>query len=50
MEEIAGFIGGEEKEIYSGMAKIYSRIEGSIKGDGADVEVLNKFVENSKSL
>lgn len=50
MEEISGFIGGEEKEIFSGMAKVYSRIECSIKGDGSDVDVLKNFVDGAKSL
>lgn len=50
MEEIAGFIGGEEKEIFSGMAKVYSRMESSIRGDGVDVDVLTKFVDEAKSL
>ncbi|KAJ7874753.1 6-phosphogluconate dehydrogenase C-terminal domain-like protein [Mycena olivaceomarginata] len=48
MEEIAGFVGNEEGQIYNGLAALYSRIEKSEKGNGEDVEVLAKFVAEAK--
>lgn len=44
MQEIAGFVGGEERQIYEGVSKIYERVERSLEGDGADVDVLKEFV------
>lgn len=50
MSEIAGFVGGEEGDIYRGLSKLYERIEGSVNsgGAGGDVELLKKFVEDAK--
>ncbi|KAJ7072516.1 6-phosphogluconate dehydrogenase C-terminal domain-like protein [Mycena amicta] len=48
MEEIAGFVGDGEGDIYRGLSKLYARIEKSEKGDGRDVETLSKFVEGAK--
>lgn len=48
MEEIGKFVGGKEGDIYRGLARIYERVEKSLDGDQADVEVLKKFVEDAK--
>lgn len=48
MEEIGEFVGGKEGDIYRGLARIYERVEKSLDGDRADVEVLSKFVEDAK--
>lgn len=50
MEEIAGFVGEGEGEVYKGMAKVYKRIENSIAEgeEGGDVDVLRHFVEDAK--
>ncbi|KAI9572337.1 6-phosphogluconate dehydrogenase C-terminal domain-like protein [Boletus coccyginus] len=48
MEEIGEFVGGEEADIYRGLAKTYGRVEKSLGGDRADIEVLNNFVEGAK--
>ncbi|KAJ6593641.1 6-phosphogluconate dehydrogenase C-terminal domain-like protein [Mycena capillaripes] len=48
MEEIASFVGEGEGDIYKGLAQLYSRI--AQKGDGQDLEVLDKFVEDAKKL
>lgn len=48
MEEIGEFVGGEEADIYRGLAKTYGRVEKSLGGDRADIEVLNDFVEGAK--
>ncbi|KAF9476362.1 6-phosphogluconate dehydrogenase C-terminal domain-like protein [Pholiota conissans] len=48
MEEIAGFVGGVEGDIYQGMAQIYRRIELSIEEGNGDVDVLEGFVERAK--
>ncbi|KAH0827317.1 6-phosphogluconate dehydrogenase C-terminal domain-like protein [Lanmaoa asiatica] len=50
MEEIGGFVGGKEGDIYNGLAKIYERVEKSLDGDQTDVEVLSKFVEDAKRM
>lgn len=50
MEEIAGFVGEGEGEIYKGVAKLYSRIETSVKEDNDDVKVLARWVEEAKKL
>jgi hypothetical protein len=52
MEEIAGFVGEGEGDVYKGLAKLYERIERSMeegKG-GGDVQVLRKFVEDAQGL
>ncbi|KDR75310.1 hypothetical protein GALMADRAFT_249330 [Galerina marginata CBS 339.88] len=48
MEEIAGFVGDGEGDIYQGVSKIYSRVERSLAGDKTDVETLKDFVEAAK--
>ncbi|KAJ7668455.1 6-phosphogluconate dehydrogenase C-terminal domain-like protein [Mycena polygramma] len=48
MEEIAGFVGEGEGDIYKGISNLYRRIERSGKGDGQDLEVLAKFVKEAK--
>ena len=50
MEEIAGFVGGGEGNIYHGMAEIYGRVERSVAGGGEDVDVLEAFVEAAKQV
>ncbi|KAG9316205.1 6-phosphogluconate dehydrogenase C-terminal domain-like protein [Chiua virens] len=49
MQEIAGFV-GQEGDIYRGLARIYERVDRSLGGDRADVEVLHKFVEDAKRM
>lgn len=48
MEEIAGFVGGSEGDVYRGIAKVYERIEKSIAGDQEDIATLKSFVEKAK--
>ncbi|KAJ7251830.1 6-phosphogluconate dehydrogenase C-terminal domain-like protein [Mycena haematopus] len=48
MEEIAGFVGEGESDIYHGLSKLYSRIEQSGKTDGKVLDVLEKFVAEAK--
>ncbi|KZP18647.1 6-phosphogluconate dehydrogenase C-terminal domain-like protein [Athelia psychrophila] len=48
MEEMAGFVEGEEREIYRGMEKLYARIAESVEQDGEDVRVLRKFIEDAQ--
>lgn len=48
MEEIGEFVGGKEGGIYGGLARIYERVEKSLDGDQADVEVLREFVEDAR--
>lgn len=52
MKEIAEFVGEGEGETYTGISKTYKRIEKSLsdKGQGEDVEVLKRFVEEAKQL
>ncbi|KAF7984268.1 hypothetical protein HWV62_16116 [Athelia sp. TMB] len=50
MEEIAEFVGEDEREIYDGMSKVFARVEYSRRGDRRDVAVLEKFVEDAKRL
>ncbi|PPQ96818.1 hypothetical protein CVT26_006219 [Gymnopilus dilepis] len=49
MEEIAGFVGREESDIYHGMANIYARIERSLTEGNEDIETLKEFVAKAKS-
>lgn len=49
MEEIAGFVGGDEGDIYHGMASIYSRVEKSLAEGNGDVETLKEFVAKAQS-
>ncbi|KAJ7128941.1 6-phosphogluconate dehydrogenase C-terminal domain-like protein [Mycena crocata] len=48
MTEIAEFVGKGEGAIYEGLSEIYGRIERSEKGDGKDIAVLEKFVDEAK--
>ncbi|KAF8973178.1 6-phosphogluconate dehydrogenase C-terminal domain-like protein [Flammula alnicola] len=48
MEEIAGFVGGGEGDIYHGMSQIYARVERSIEEGNGDVDVLKSFVDAAK--
>ena len=52
MEEISQFVGGGEGKIHEGMARLYERIEKSVKeGEaGGDVDVLKGFVEEAKKV
>ncbi len=50
MEEIAGFVGDGEGEIYKGIAKLYARVEKSLKEDNVDVQVLKEFAEAAKKM
>lgn len=50
MEEIAGFVGGGEGNIYHGMSEIYGRVERSVAAGGGDVDVLQAFVEAAKQV
>lgn len=50
MEEISEFVGGAEGQTYTGFARLYERIEKSVKDDQGDVEVLKKFVEDAKKV
>lgn len=53
MEEISQFVGGGPGNIHEGMARLYERIENSVKeGEegGEDVKVLKKFVEDAKQV
>lgn len=50
MEEIADFVGEGEGEIYKGMAKLYSRVDASLKEDQVDIQVLKDFVDEAKKL
>lgn len=56
MEEISAFVGGGEGDIYQGLARLYERVERSLKdeaegkGAGGDVEVLRNFVEDAKKV
>ncbi|KAG7449596.1 6-phosphogluconate dehydrogenase C-terminal domain-like protein [Guyanagaster necrorhizus] len=50
MEEIAGFLGQGEGDTYKGIAKVYERVETSLKGNNADIKVLKGMVEEAKKL
>ncbi|KAF8840232.1 6-phosphogluconate dehydrogenase C-terminal domain-like protein [Paxillus ammoniavirescens] len=50
MEEIADFVGGKEGDVYRGLARVYERVEKSLDGDQAEVDVLKKFVEDAKNM
>lgn len=50
MEEISQFVGGGEGKIHEGMARLYERMEKSVKEDGEEVQVLKKFVEEAKEV
>ncbi|KAF8160908.1 6-phosphogluconate dehydrogenase C-terminal domain-like protein [Crassisporium funariophilum] len=49
MEEIAGFVGGAEADIYRGMSKIYERVERSLQEENGDVRILKDFAEKAKA-
>ncbi|PBK74265.1 6-phosphogluconate dehydrogenase C-terminal domain-like protein [Armillaria solidipes] len=50
MEEIAAFLGEGAGDTYMGIAKVYERVETSLKGNNADIEVLKGMVEEAKKL
>lgn len=53
MEEIAGFVGEGEGDVYKGMAQLYRRMEKSVEKDGkgeGDTGVLEAFVEEAKKV
>ncbi|KZT04647.1 6-phosphogluconate dehydrogenase C-terminal domain-like protein [Laetiporus sulphureus 93-53] len=55
MEEISSFVGGGAGQIHQGMARIYERVERSLKEEeegkgGNDVKALRDFVEEAKKL
>ncbi|KAF8124896.1 6-phosphogluconate dehydrogenase C-terminal domain-like protein [Boletus edulis] len=50
MEEIGEFVSGKEGDTYRGLARMYERVEKSLDGDQADVEVLKKFVDDAKTV
>lgn len=47
---MAGFIDGEEREIYNGMGKLYARIANSVEQDGDDVRVLKTFIQDAQRV
>ena len=54
MEEISAFVGGDEGQIHQGLARLYERVERSLKeeregGPAEDVKVLRGFVEDAKA-
>lgn len=51
MEEIAGFVGEGEGEIYKGLARLYKRIEGAVDAPepGGDVDVLKHFIAGARA-
>ncbi len=52
MEEIAGFVGEGEGDVYKGLAELYRRIERSVNegNDGGDVSILKGLVEDAKEV
>ncbi|KAF9230667.1 6-phosphogluconate dehydrogenase C-terminal domain-like protein [Melanogaster broomeanus] len=50
MEEVGDFIGGKERDIYKGFSGLFDRVEKSLEGDKADVDVLMKFVEDAEKM
>ncbi|TCD60249.1 hypothetical protein EIP91_010513, partial [Steccherinum ochraceum] len=48
MEEISRFVGGEERLIHEGMARLYERVSGSVEEGGEDVAVLAGFAEEAR--
>ncbi|OCH85682.1 6-phosphogluconate dehydrogenase C-terminal domain-like protein [Obba rivulosa] len=53
MEEISAFVGSGEGDIHRGVARLYERIERSMKeeeGGGEDIKVLEDFVQDAKGL
>jgi hypothetical protein len=55
MEEIAGFVGGPahrpERAVYDGLARLYERVDGSVKRGGeGEVQVLKAFAEEAKKV
>ncbi|KAJ8521201.1 hypothetical protein ONZ45_g2072 [Pleurotus djamor] len=47
MEEIAGFVGDGEEDVYHGLAKLYERVE---KSESGEVETLMDFVGKAKHV
>ncbi|CCM00841.1 uncharacterized protein FIBRA_02883 [Fibroporia radiculosa] len=55
MEEISAFVGDGEGQIHQGLARLYERIERSLKerengAGGEDVDVLKSFVDDAKKV
>jgi 3-hydroxyisobutyrate dehydrogenase-like beta-hydroxyacid dehydrogenase len=52
MEEIAGFVGNGEGEVYSGLAQTFRRVQHSVAEEdgGRDIQVLEGFVANAKVI
>ncbi|TFY59163.1 hypothetical protein EVJ58_g5956 [Rhodofomes roseus] len=55
MEEISSFVGGGEGQIHQGLARLYERVERSLKeeqegGPAEDVKVLRGFVDDAKAV
>ncbi|KAH9924378.1 6-phosphogluconate dehydrogenase [Fomitopsis serialis] len=55
MEEISSFVGDGEGQIHQGLARLYERVERSLKeekegGPAEDVKVLRSFVDDAKAV
>ncbi|KZT64343.1 6-phosphogluconate dehydrogenase C-terminal domain-like protein [Daedalea quercina L-15889] len=55
MEEISSFVGSGEGQIHQGLARLYERVERSLKeekegGPAEDVKVLKTFVDDAKAV
>ncbi|KAH7888322.1 6-phosphogluconate dehydrogenase C-terminal domain-like protein [Phlebopus sp. FC_14] len=50
MEEISQFVGGEEGDVYRGLARVFKRVDKSLQGDQVEVDVLKKFVEDVEKM
>ena len=50
MEEISSFVGGGEGLIHEGLARLYERVDNSLRNrqEGDDIDVIEKFVEDAK--
>lgn len=50
MEEIAGFVGEGEGDIYHGLAKLYQRVEKAVESGSEDLQTLNEVIEDAKQV
>ncbi|KAF9230665.1 6-phosphogluconate dehydrogenase C-terminal domain-like protein [Melanogaster broomeanus] len=50
MDGIGDFVGGKEGDVYRGLARVFERVEKSLDGDQADVEVLKQFVRDAEIM
>ncbi|KAK1228410.1 hypothetical protein PQX77_008547 [Marasmius sp. AFHP31] len=54
MEEISGFVGGEEGKTFEGMEKIFERVaaahDASPSHDSGETQLLLQFVEDAKEV